>query len=343
MTEIFERIIDNSNLNNSFEHIKRNNGASGIDGITIKSYESQLTKNLGRLALQISKGKYNPKDVRRVKIPKESGGFRTLGIPTVRDRIIQQAILNIIEDRYDKDFEDRSFGFRKGKGAHRALNLLEQQCMNSQKWTASVDISSFFNNINRDKLLNKINQKLNDKKVMKLIRIVLTNKTSRCCGIPQGGPLSPLLANIYLDSLDKILIKRNLNFIRYADDIIIIAGSKTAAQRNAMSITRVLKKINLESNEEKTKIRSCNETNYLGLGMRPNGLDWTSQKINIFKQNFISNEEKKRYTESWMAYFGISRNPSKLDELHKWCKARSNVSMKSIHQKSRVDFDQKGL
>ena len=254
--ELLEEILNPNNLNKAYKKVVANKGVAGVDGITVEEEFDYLKENGDRIKNQIRKRRYKPQPVKRVQIPKENGKMRNLGIPTVTDRIIQQAIFQVISPIFEKQFNDNSFGFRPGKSCEQAVIKALEYLNNGYEWIVDIDLEKFFDTVNQDKLITIIGKTITDGDVVSLIRKYLSAGVMEkgivkptYVGTPQGGNLSPLLSNIMLNELDKELEKRGLNFVRYADDCIILVKSEKAANRVIKSITKFIeKKLGLKVN-----------------------------------------------------------------------------------------------
>ena len=259
MTQAFHRVISNK-------------GAAGVDGITVGNFRTLLLQSWSSIKAKILEGKYKPTSVREVEIPKPNGGKRKLGIPTVMDRLIQQAISQRLNQIYDKEFSESSYGFRPKRNAHQAVEQAKQYLNEGNTYVIEMDLEKFFDKVNHDKMMNLLARKIQDKRLLKLIRSYLTSgimiggvEQRREAGTPQGSPLSPLLSNIILDTLDKELEKRGHKFVRYADDCSIYVKSNKAAERVKASITKFIEeKLLLKVNKEKTRISRPNQSTLLG-------------------------------------------------------------------------------
>lgn len=272
--ELLEKILSKENLNKAYKQVYKNKGASGIDGITTEELSKYIKDNKEEILTSIRNRKYKPQPVRRVYIPKENGKLRKLGIPCVIDRVIQQAIVQILTPIYEEQFSNKSFGFRPERSCEQAV-IKALECFNDgYDWIVDIDLQSFFDEVNQDKLMAIIHRTIKDNDVISLIRKFLQSGVmengviqSTHKGTPQGGNLSPLLSNIMLNELDKELEARGLNFVRYADDCLIMVKSEKAANRVMESITTfITKKLGLKVNVEKSKIARPNEIKYLGFG-----------------------------------------------------------------------------
>ena len=278
--ELLEEILNPNNLNKAYKKVVANKGVAGVDGITVEEEFDYLKENGDRIKNQIRKRRYKPQPVKRVQIPKENGKMRNLGIPTVTDRIIQQAIFQVISPIFEKQFSDNSFGFRPGKSCEQAVIKGLEYLNDGYEWIVDIDLEKFFDTVNQDKLITIIGKTITDGDVVSLIRKYLSAGVMEkgivkptYVGTPQGGNLSPLLSNIMLNELDKELEARGLNFVRYADDCIILVKSEKAANRVLTSITKFIeKKLGLKVNAEKSKVTRPTKIKYLGFSF------WKSPK-----------------------------------------------------------------
>ena len=272
--ELLEKILSKENLNKAYKQVYKNKGASGVDGVTTEELSSYIKEHKEEILSSIRKRKYNPQPVRRVYIPKENGKLRKLGIPSVIDRVIQQAIVQVLTPIYEEQFSNSSYGFRPGRSCEQAVIKALEYFNDGYDWIVDIDLQSFFDEVNQDKLMSIIFRSVKDNDVISLIRKFLQSgvmeqgviqETKK--GTPQGGNLSPLLSNIMLNELDKELEARGLNFVRYADDCLIMVKSEKAANRVMESITTfITKKLGLKVNVEKSKIARPNDIKYLGFG-----------------------------------------------------------------------------
>ena len=272
--ELLEKILSKQNLNLAYKQVYKNKGASGVDGVTVDELFSYIKEHKEEILWKIRNRKYKPLPVRRVYIPKENGKQRKLGIPSVIDRVLQQAIVQVLTPIYEEQFSDNSYGFRPNRCCEQAV-IKALECFNDgYDWIVDIDLQSFFDEVNQDKLMAIIHRTIKDDDVISLIRKFLQSgvmekgviqETKK--GTPQGGNLSPLLSNIMLNELDEELEKRGLNFVRYADDCLIMVKSEKAANRVMESITTfITKKLGLKVNLEKSKIARPNQIKYLGFG-----------------------------------------------------------------------------
>ena len=269
---IIEQTVRLSNLLNAFRRVKRNRGAPGVDGMTVQALGANLSVVLKRVSDEIVAGTYRPQPVRAVEIPKPNGGVRRLGIPTVLDRVVQQALLQVLLPVFDPGFSKWSFGFRPRVGAHTAVRLARQHIQDGYRWVVDVDLEKFFDRVNHDVLMALIARRVKDKQALRLIRLFLQSgilldglTTPTVEGTPQGGPLSPLLSNVMLDVLDKELERRNHRFCRYADDCNVYVRSRKAGERLMDSMTGFLKKrLRLTVNQQKSAVDRPWRRQFLG-------------------------------------------------------------------------------
>ena len=350
--ELLEKVLSRENLNMAYKLVYKNKGASGVDGVTIEELFSYIKEHKEEILWKIRNRKYNPQPVRRVLIPKENGKMRKLGIPCVIDRVIQQAIVQVLTPIYEEQFSDNSYGFRPNRSCEMAvLKILE--CFNDgYDWIVDIDLQSFFDEVNQDKLIGIIRRTIKDGNLVSLIRKFLQSgvmekgviqDTKK--GTPQGGNLSPLLSNIMLNELDKELEKRGLKFVRYADDCLIMVKSEKAANRVMESITTfITKKLGLIVNVEKSKVARPNQIKYLGFGFykKVNQNKWRPKphikSVQKFKQKLkqilcrswnISLDERllklKQLIYGWVNYFRIADMKGLLKEIDPWIRRKLRV------------------
>lgn len=276
---VLERVVDYGNLMRSFRQVSENGGSGGIDSMDTKGLKQWLGSHISELREQLLTGQYEVSAVRKVEIPKPNGGIRILGIPTVKDRLVQQAIHQELTRWYEPLFSDSSYGFRPGRSAHQAIEQSSEYVMGGKEWVVDIDLENFFDRINHDRLMQRLSKGVGDKRLLRLIRSFLEAgmmegglTEQRIAGTPQGGPLSPLLSNIVLDELDKELERRGHSFCRYADDCNIYVSSRKAGERVLASITEFIeKKMKLKVNREKSGVRHCAETTFLGYTILSDG------------------------------------------------------------------------
>ena len=345
--ELLEKILSKDNMNTAFKKVKANNGASGIDDMKVDELLQYLKENGKQIKEDIRNGKYNPKAVRRVEIPKADGNKRKLGIPTVVDRVIQQAIAQQLSKIYEPIFSENSYGFRQNRSCHDAIQKAKEIMNNGYKWVVDLDLEKFFDTVNQDLLISIIRRTVNEDKVVSLIRKYLQagalvngvfEKTEK--GTPQGGNISPILSNIMLNELDKELEKRGLQFIRYADDCVIFTKSKKSAERVMENITKFIEtKLRLKVNKEKSKIDRPWRIKYLGFSfyqakgkieirIHPKSVAKFKEKIrDITSRNkAISMESRyiklKQVIVGWVNYFKIANMGKIAQTLDKWIRRR---------------------
>ena len=305
--ELLEEILNQNNLNKAYKKVVANKGVAGVDGITVEEEFDYLKENKDRILNQIRKRKYKPQPVKRVQIPKENGKMRNLGIPTVTDRIIQQAIFQVISPIFEKQFNDNSFGFRPNRSCEQAVVRALEYLNNGYEWIVDIDLEKFFDTVNQDKLITIIGKTISDGDVVSLIRKYLSAGVMEkgivkptYVGTPQGGNLSPLLSNIMLNELDKELEARGLNFVRYADDCIILVKSEKAANRVLTSITKFIeKKLGLKVNAEKSKVTKPTDTKYLGFSFWQNKKKQWRPKPHIKSFQKLERKLKELTNRSW--------------------------------------------
>lgn len=284
---ILERIVEYGNLDKAYKQVRNNRGSSGIDGMDVDELRHWLGANLKDLQQSIIEGTYEVGPVRKVEIPKTGGGMRMLGIPTVKDRLIQQAIHQEINRYYEPWFSDHSYGFRIGRSAHQAIMQASAYISEGKEWVVDIDLEKFFDKINHDRLMQRLSKGIGDKRLLRLINAYLKAgmmseglMEQRTAGTPQGSPLSPLLSNIVLDELDKELESRGLSFCRYADDCNIFVRSKKAGERVLKSLTNFIEeKLKLKVNPSKSGVRHCTEVKFLGYTIMQEGKIRVADKI----------------------------------------------------------------
>jgi RNA-directed DNA polymerase len=276
---LLERIVDYGNLMRAYKQVAGNNGSSGIDGMETEELRQWLGKHINTLQESILTEQYAVSSVRKVEIPKPDGGKRILGIPTVKDRLIQQAIHQELSRYYEPVFSESSYGFRPGRSAHHAIEQASKYIQEGKEWVVDIDLEKFFDKINHDRLMQRLSKGIGDKKLLRLIKAYLKAGMmddglieQRVAGTPQGGPLSPLLSNIVLDELDKELESRGHSFCRYADDCNIYVRSRKAGERVMASIVDFIeKKLKLKVNREKSGVRHCSDVKFLGYTLMSGG------------------------------------------------------------------------
>jgi len=342
--QVMEKVVDRDNLLTALRNVKRNGGSPGIDGMTVKELPECLKRKWPKIRRQLMSGTYEPLPVRRVEIPKPGGGIRQLGIPTVLDRFIQQALLQVLQQDWDATFSDFSYGFRPKRSAHQAIKRSQRYLKQGYGWVVDMDLEKFFDRVNHDKLMSEVRKRVSDRQVNVLIQRFLRSGVEHEgkllrpeMGTPQGGPLSPLLANLMLDNLDRELERRGHRFVRYADDCNIYVKSKRAGSRVLRSISRFLSShLKLSVNEAKSAVDRPWKRQFLGFtfSSRLNRCI-SSKSIKRFKNRIreitcrvrgrcieVIVKELCRYMLGWQAYFNFTQVRYVLKELDSWVKRR---------------------
>jgi RNA-directed DNA polymerase len=348
--QLMERVVEKTNMTKAYKRVKRNKGAAGIDGMTVAELKSCLVKNWKTIREELLDGSYQPKPVMRIEIPKPPRGVRQLGIPTVIDRLIEQAILQILQPIFDPTFSDHSHGFRPERSAHGAIREAQRYIQSGKRWVVDLDLEKFFDRVNHDVLMSRLARRIGDKRILTIIRRyleagVMVNGVimERWEGTPQGGPLSPLLANVLLDEVDKELEGRGHTFVRYADDCNIYVRSEKAAKRVMESMKREYAKLKLKVNEEKSAVQRAWDSKFLGYTFWRNG--YGRVKIRVAKASIekmksrvreltirrggrslgqIANDLKS-YLPGWKSYFNEAEVRGIFAELDKWIRHRLRV------------------
>src|SRR5664279_821875 len=269
-----EEVCGRENCKQALKRVKANKGSAGVDGMTVQQLPEYLKQHWPVIREQLLSGTYEPQPVRRVEIPKPDGGVRKLGIPTVLDRFIQQAVMQVLQGKWDRTFPDHSYGFRPGRSAHQAVEQAQQYMAEGYRWVVDLDLEKFFDRVSHDKLMARIEARVSDRRLLKLIRSFLKAGLVSPVdeGTPQGGPLSPLLSNIVLDEFDRELERRGLRFARYADDSNIYVRSRRAGERVMESLTRfIMSKLKLQVNQQKSAVARPWVRKFLGFSFTSAG------------------------------------------------------------------------
>jgi group II intron reverse transcriptase/maturase len=344
---LLEEIISKSNMQQAYQRVTGNKGAAGVDGVGAANFAGQLKAEWEEVKTKLESGLYEPQAVKRVLIPKPTGGERKLGIPTYMDRLIQQAISQELTKLYDADFSDKSYGFRAEKNAHQALLKAKEYVNAGYTHVVDLDLAQFFDRVNHDYLMNELSKRIEDKRVLKLIHKILRaeideqgERRASKQGVPQGGPLSPLLSNIVLDKLDKELEKRGHRFVRYADDVSIYVKSKRAGERVMESIsTFIEKELKLKVNVEKSSVTRPWYSKLLGFTFyhkkEEKGISVHRKSIATYKDKIraITSRSKpypmeermmqiRTLNQGWGNYFKLSEAKSMFGELDSWVRSR---------------------
>ena len=344
--QLMEEVCGRENCEQALARVKTNKGSAGVDGMTVQQLPEFLKQHWPAIREQLLSGTYKPEPVRRVEIPKPDGGVRKLGIPTVLDRLIQQAVMQVLQRKWDRTFSEHSYGFRPGRSAHQAVEQAQKYIAEGYRWCVDLDLEKFFDRVSHDKLMAKIAERVSDKRMLKLIRAFLTAGVMEGGlvspvdeGTPQGGPLSPLLSNIVLDEFDRELERRGLRFARYADDSNIYVRSRRAGERVMESLKRfITARLKLKVNELKSAVARPWERKFLGFSftanrepkrrIAPKAVDRFKGRVRELtsRTRGVSIErmaqELTRYLQGWLGYFGKCQTPSVLEGLEKWLRRR---------------------
>jgi group II intron reverse transcriptase/maturase len=342
-----QRVLARPNLMRALKRVRRNKGSAGIDGMTVDELPDWLKEHWPRVREELLAGSYQPTPVRRATLPKPDGGERKLGIPTVLDRLIQQALLQVLQPRFDPTFSEHSHGFRPGRSAHGAIGEARGYIQSGKRWVVDVDLEKFFNRVNHDVLMGKLGKRIEDRQVLGLIRRYLNAGVmdngvvvERYEGVPQGGPVSPLLANVLLDEVDKELEQRGHAFVRYADDLRVFVGSKKAGQRVMRSVTALFGKLRLRINEEKSAVDRVWNRPFLGVAfwvapgrqvrvkVAPKALQNMKVRVRQLTRRTRGRslrevvQNLRAYLLGWRGYFRIAQTPGRFGELDEWIRHR---------------------
>ena len=343
--QLMEEVCSRENLEAAWKRVRRNKGSPGVDGMTIDAAKDYLREQWPNIRSQLLGGIYQPLPVRRVEIPKPDGGIRKLGVPCVADRLIQQALLQVLQKRWDPTFSGHSFGFRPGRSAHQAVAQAQRYIAEGYGIVVDLDLEKFFDRVNHDMLMARVAARVSDKRVLKLIRAFLNAGVMEDGlvhpvdeGTPQGGPLSPLLSNLVLDDLDKELSRRGHRFCRYADDCNIYVRSRRAGERVMASVTRFLTgKLKLKVNEAKSAVARPEERKFLGFTITNDGAERriAPKVLSKFKMKIRDMTSRTRgrsleqivgdlapYIIGWRGYFGFCQTPRVLTHLEAWIRRR---------------------
>jgi len=347
--EVMERIVAPSNIREAYRRVKRNDGCPGVDGMTVEELLDLLRDHWQQIRKELLDGTYTPSPVKRHELPKPGGGIRVLGIPTVLDRLIQQAALQILQPEWDPTFSEFSYGFRPGRSAHQALDKAREHYLAGNHRVVDLDLEKFFDRVNHEKMMALVRERVADRRVRRLIRRYLQAGMlsgdayiPRSEGTPQGGPLSPLLANLLLDQLDRELEKRGHCFVRYADDVSIYIKSERAGRRVLQSVSNFLtKKLKLKVNKSKSRVAKPRHRSLLGFSIGKAGRVFVSDKsIRRLKDRIRALTGRNRgrrveqiirevaeYLQGWRQYFNYAYNKQKFRELTAWIKRRLRCYM----------------
>jgi RNA-directed DNA polymerase len=348
---LMEEVCERDNLKEALRRVQANKGAAGVDGMTVDALPDHLRQHWPAIRAHLLQGTYEPKPVRRVEIPKPDGGVRKLGIPTVLDRFVQQAVLQVLQRRWDGSFSPHSFGFRPGRSAHQAVAQAQHYIAYGYDWVVDLDLEKFFDRVNHDKLMGRIAQRVEDPRLRKLIRAFLNAGVMEnglvgpsVDGTPQGGPLSPLLSNLVLDDLDRELERRGLRFVRYADDCNIYVRSARAGHRVMDRVTRFLAtRLKLTVNASKSAVARPQDRTFLGFtftggptvarAIAPKAVrrfkarvrEITRRAKGVSLETTIA--ELAPYMRGWRNYFGFCETPEALVYLTRWVRLRLRAAL----------------
>jgi group II intron reverse transcriptase/maturase len=355
---LFDTLCSRLYLGVGFELVKKNHGAPGIDGVSIADFEANLDEELSRLQQELNDWTYQPSPVRRVEIPKPDGkGVRLLGIPTVRDRVVQVTLKLLLEPIFEPDFSPNSYGFRPGRNPHQAVEAAQQIVNSGKPYVVDIDLSKFFDRINHDRLIARMGEKVSDKQILRLVGIMLrsgvmvngvVNPSKE--GAMQGGPLSPLLSNIVLDELDKELEKRGLEFCRFADDCNIFVSSQKAAERVMEKVSQFIeKKLKLKVNQEKSQVAKSDKVKFLGFTV-VNGTIAIARKALQMAMNRVKAltprgthksleptlDKINQWYVGWSNYYSLTNYPSQLHKIE--AHIRRRIRSRLVSQQKRRQY-----
>ena len=359
---LMDEVCERENLKQALKRVQANKGAPGVDGMTVQALRLHLREHWPSIRSSLLGGTYQPQPVRRVEIPKPDGGVRKLGIPCALDRFVQQAVLQVLQRRWDSTFSDSSYGFRPGRSAHQAVERAQSYIQAGHRWVVDLDLEKFFDRVNHDILMSRVARRISDKRMLKLIRSFLTagvlenglvGVTDE--GAPQGGPLSPLLSNLILDDLDRELARRDLRFVRYADDCNVYVRSERAGLRVMAGLKAFLtSKLKLKVNESKSAVARPHTRKFLGFTfsdreqiqrlIAPKALSRFKERIRELTQRTrgISVDQLigtlKRYLTGWRGYFGFCETPWVLRDLDKWIRRRIRCFFWTQWKRGRTRF-----
>jgi len=359
---LMEEVCEWENCKQALQRVKANKGSPGVDGMTVEELPDYLKQHGPEIGEQLRNGTYQPQPVRRVKIPKPDGGVRNLGIPSALDRFVQQAVLQVLQKRWDPTFSEHSHGFRPGHSARQAVCEAQQYIAEGHRWVVDLDLEKFFDRVNHDRLLAAVAERVADKRMLKLIRAFLEAGVMEDGlvspvdeGTPQGGPLSPLLSNLVLDELDLELERRGHHFVRYADDCNIYVDSERAGQRVMESVTHfITHRLKLKVNQAKSAVARPGQRKFLGFsftGEREPRRRIAPKAIARFKERIREQTRRTRgislpqmvkelvtYLRGWLGYFGDCQTPSVLQRLESWLRRRLRSVVWKQWKRGRTRF-----
>lgn len=361
---MLERILSRENMNNAYQKVKRNKGAGGVDKMEMDELLEHLKTHREEILISLLKGSYKPYPVKRVEIPKENGKTRKLGIPTLTDRVVQQAILQVLSPIYEKQFSETSYGFRPNRGCHDALRKCQEYANQGYWYVIDMDLEKFFDTVNQSMLMEILSRTIKDNRVLSLIQKFLNAGImdrgmfmKSEVGVPQGGPISPLLANIMLNELDQSLDKWGYRFVRYADDLMIFTKSKRAGQRQFQRVIKFTEgKLKLKINKEKTTITRLNQVKYLGYGfyrikgkcrfrVHPKSISKLKDKLRVVtaRSNGMSIEVRKtklnQIIRGWVQYFKLADMKTVMQSIDEWLRRRIRMITWKRWKKVKTKFE----
>src|SRR6266496_4008800 len=360
--QLMEEVCERKNCQQALARVKSNKGSAGVDGMTVEQLPAYLKQHWVAIREQLLRGTYKPQPVKRVEIPKPDGGRRKLGIPTVLDRFIQQAVMQVLQRSWDGTFSDSSYGFRPGRSAHQAVAKAQQYLADGYGWVVDLDLEKFFDRVNHDRLMARLAQRVSDQRMLKLIRAFLRAGVMEDGlvspvdeGTPQGGPLSPLLSAIVLDELDRELERRGHRFVRYADDSNIYVRSRRAGERVMTSIAKfITRKLKLKVNDEKSAVDRPGVRKFLGFSftwqrepkrrLAPKAIARFKQRVRELTRRTrgVSLEtmvqQLSRYLIGWRGYFAFCQTPSVLQSLEAWVRRRLRSVVWKQWRRGKVRF-----
>jgi group II intron reverse transcriptase/maturase len=361
---MLERILSSDNMNEAYQKVKRNKGAGGVDQMEMDELLEHLKTHREEILTSLLKGSYKPYPVKRVEIPKENGKTRKLGIPTLRDRVVQQAILQVLSPIYEKQFVETSYGFRPNRGCHDALKKCQEYANQGYWYVIDIDLEKFFDTVNQSMLMEILSRLIKDNRVLSLIQKFLNAGIMdrgmfirSDVGVPQGGPISPLLANIMLNELDQKLEEWGYRFVRYADDLMIFTKSKRAGQRQFQRVSKFIEgKLKLKINKEKTSITRLNQIKYLGYGfyrikgkcrfrVHPKSISKLKDKLRVAtgRSNGMSIEGRKtklnQIIRGWVQYFKLADMKTVMQSIDEWLRRRIRMITWKRWKKVKTKFE----
>jgi len=360
--QLMAAVCERKNCKQALARVKSNKGSAGIDGMTVEQLPVYLKQHWPTIREQLLRGTYKPQPVKRVEIPKPDGGLRKLGIPTVLDRFIQQAVMQVLQRSWEQTFSAHSYGFRPGRSAHQAVSKAQQYIADGHGWVVDLDLEKFFDQVHHDRLMAKLAQRISDKQMLKLIRAFLRAGVLEGGlvspvdeGTPQGGPLSPLLSNIVLDELDQELERRGHRFVRYADDCNIYVRSQRAGERVMKSVSQLItKKLKLKVNEQKSAVARPSKRKFLSFSftwqrepkrrLAPKAIARFKQRVReltrrtrgVKVETMVA--QLSRYLRGWRGYFGFCQTPTVLRSLEEWLRRRLRSVVWKQWKYARVRF-----